>query len=542
MNKADIFLKSATENARLTIWSKKFAEIFYYLRGAVLQRASATEEGKLIFKTYKSGGEKNRFVLNLNQQNAGISLSADPIEGAPSFNALVQMIRKYFMGRKITDVYAGVDRVLIIIQFERRPVLTQDIAESDDPDCLILDLDEAPHRLAVVKRYESVPKRYDHVESHFQQGETFWESFCEWSLQYTRTKRRPFLDHPFVTYVPMFVVSESTPASQTSPSSQPMSPAPPPPPSIRATQIRMNVKEALQVLPSHLRRTAKTRLQFLERRYVRQKGDLPSAEDIEHLQKRAEGLRANLYLWPKGHTMWYVPRELIDEFGLPIFFKCRQGEKPGDLLDEMFHEVDRLQRRRQELLQRLSQTEQGLRTLETLLVDAAQELLGVEGTDPEHNTVKNLCEFLDVEWKPEAQKKREQREEKQRRLPYRSFQASTGELLRVGKSAAESDQMLKLMPSHHTWLHVAGAEGSHVWCERPKNKASSEAALREAMILAVHYSKFSRTKAADVQVAVRADVQRKKDLPSGKVILKKFKTIHVKYDDLELQPILARAL
>jgi predicted ribosome quality control (RQC) complex YloA/Tae2 family protein len=308
-----------------------------------------------------------------------------------------------------------------------------------------------------------------------------------------------------------------------------------------------------------VRRAAKTKLQFLERRLLRQKQDLPPAAEIENLERRAEGMRANLYMWPKDSSTWYVPREVIESHGLPAMLTLKSGERPGDVLARAFHEVDRIKRRRDELLVRLAESTKSHDDFVALILSAGAEItelrerLGLEGAVSTAakagleakvalnlpSSAGRLLRMLEMEWTEGSQRTREMEEEKARRLPYRSYEASSGEFIRVAKSASDGDSMLRLMPSHHTWVHVMTGEGSHVWLEKPKKAKPSHQAVREAAILAIHHSRQSRAMEAEVYVSLRADIEKRKDLAPGKVIVRKAGSLLVRYEDEELQKVLS---
>ena len=57
-------------------------------------------------------------------------------------------------------------------------------------------------------------------------------------------------------------------------------------------------------------------------------------------------------------------------------------------------------------------------------------------------------------------------------------------------------------------------------------------------ILAIHNSRLSRGRQGEVRVATRADIEKKKDLPPGKVIVRRCRTILVKYEADELESLL----
>ncbi len=322
----------------------------------------------------------------------------------------------------------------------------------------------------------------------------------------------------------------------------------------------MSLTKAFSYLPAHVRRAAKTRYQFLERRLTRQKADFPSEESIIRLSRRAQGLQIYLHLWPKGSSTWYVPADIISEYSLPAFFKLKAGQKPGDLLEEAFHELERIKRRQQELATRIAQSEIALTDFASVVQTAALEIdkillaLSPEEvlTPPlvEKKIAQNshrvssesalrLCRMCDVEWLASGEKRKQATKSTEHRLPYRAYHAFTGEFIRVSKSSTDADAMLKMMPANHMWFHILTGEGSHVWLERPRGAKPTPRAIREAAILAIHFSKQSKTLAGEVRVATRADIERKKNLSPGKVLVRRCETMVCKYNSNELQRILA---
>lgn len=543
--------------ARLGIWNRKFGPVLSRLAGAQLQKISASDEGFMTLNFYKPGEDRSLVVFSIRKGESGIMLSDFRPPSQPKPNSIVAMGRKYFIGRRVKYAYASLDPVALLIEFDNAPD-EKDPELLAGPNCILLDLDSKPARICLSRRMSTVPQRYDHVEAPFRGASDFFESFCEWSLDATKTKRRATFEAPLLTYsiIPATFEEKRDDAASKALNKvtekqkldQEAGPQP------------MTLERALTLLPPHVRRPTKTRLQFLERRIGNQKNDLPNENDLERLTKRAEGLRANLYMWPADSNIWYVPRELIEEFGLPAFIKLKQGERPGDILDDLFLESDKLKRRRDELKVRVAQSELAFSNFKDLILAAGSGieeafdqfrresknneplvkqdwsvLLGKISPDP----ALQLCRTLDIAWGEGEQKRQVAKENDGERLPYRKFVASTGEFIRVGKSASDSDDMLRLMPGHHMWLHVLAGEGSHIWLEKPKGHTPSPQAVRESAILAVHYSKLGRGHSGEVRVAKRSDIEKKKDLAPGKVIVRRCDTILVRYEEPELQTILA---
>jgi predicted ribosome quality control (RQC) complex YloA/Tae2 family protein len=221
------------------------------------------------------------------------------------------------------------------------------------------------------------------------------------------------------------------------------------------------------------------------------------------------------------------------------------------VVNAAFEELDKLGRRRSELERRVEESRTALERFESAVLQAGADIAALPEEERTSTlslaravahlaAVQRLLGQLEVTWTAGQQKSAAQEAERERRLPYRSFKASSGEFIRVSKSAADADAMLKLMPSHHTWLHVVTGEGSHVWLEKPKGAKPSDTALREAAILAIHHSKQTRAQEADVYVALRGDVDKRKELSPGKVIVRRSEHRFIRYSQMELQAFLEK--
>jgi hypothetical protein len=570
---AKFFQDHAPQSARLGLWQKKLAPVFERLRLATVQKISASDEGFLILNIYKPNAPRDPALISLQRTGSGMSLASvrPPAQNKP--NSVVQVARKYLQGRRIQDVQLSLNPVAVIIEFAppTGQLLEEQDWNEDSPNCLIVDLDARPARVCVATKHSTVLSRYADQCSGFEDGGFFYESHCEWSLENTKTKRRATFTHPLILscfWGPQTVAELTTAVAQqvdTTPihltetrvessaraekevaseihTQGTLAPAPAP-----ATETTLAT--ALSLFPTHIKRAIRTRLQFLERRLVRQKADLPATALMETLKRRAEGLRAHIYLWPKGSPQWHVPPDLIESAGLPAILSLKQGQSPGDLLTAAFDELDKLARRSTELAKRIEESRLSLELFEKQVIAAGLDIQALPedvrlsqislARDVQNlATVQRLLTPLELSWLPSGGKTAAQEAERERRLPYRSFKASSGEFIRVSKSAADADAMLKLMPSHHMWVHVMTGEGSHVWLEKPKGAKPSDAALRESAMLAIHHSKQTRAQEADVYIALRVDIEKRKDLPPGKVIVRRSDHRFVRYSQLELQAFL----
>ncbi|MEY3902024.1 MAG: hypothetical protein RL189_1330 [Pseudomonadota bacterium] len=552
--------------ARLGLWNKKLSAVFERLRNSTVQKISASDEGFLVLNLYKPNAPRDPALISIQRTGSGVSLgSARPVS-QPKPNSIVQVARKYLQGRRIQQVMLSTEPVAVVIEFAppSGKLLEENTWTEDSPNCLIVDLDSRPARVCVATKLPQVPQRYADQCSGFEDGGDFFESHCEWSLENTKTKRRATFNHPLI--LSCMTAHEAQPAAlqQSESSSSNIAVLPSgedyPQPTAQTLTVEqssvpqhapamdntLTLQAALNLLPTHVRRAARTRLQFLERRLQRQKADLPSDSHLAQLKRRAEGLRAHIYMWPKDFPQWHVPPDIIESAGLPAILTLKLKQSPGDLVSAAFDELDKLARRRAELEKRVNESQLSLDRFQEQLIAAGQDIASLAddvrssalalAREVQHLvTVQRILTQLETTWTPSGERSAALEAERERRLPYRSFKSSSGEFIRVSKSAADADAMLKLMPSHHTWVHVMTGEGSHVWLEKPKGAKPSDVALKEAAMLAIHYSKQTRAQESDVYIALRGDLDKRKDLPVGKVIVRRSEHRFIRYSQLELQ-------
>lgn len=551
--------------AQLAIWTRKFSGPLHRSINASLQKITASEHGQLILSVYKPGDDRSTVLLSMKKGESGISTTHLKPLPLKQPNSMVQITRKYIQGRKIVAAYATMSPITIILEFGEVTKQIENFEEiNQGPNSLILDLDCKPPRIILAKKYETMPSRYvTECGNHFSHGEPFFESWCEWSEENTKTKKRACFLFPFISYCPMPLPEKNKePQNQEPPFQKKIEKLEKPLPNPFHRTNRFT--SSLEILPTHIRRSARTRLQFLARRISRQKQDMPESKEILRLQKQSEGLKTHLYLWPASSLIWYVPPQFIEEYGMPVFYSLKRNEKPGDLLNKIYHEINTLKRRKQELTVRIAESIQAENDFQKLIINSSEELkLFIDKYSQENYhdqkdpgkfakyvldfilakedlpSLSRLCNLLDISL-TEGKQEQKLRNEKEGRLPFRIYFASTGEFIRVSKSAEDGDKMIKMMPSHHTWMHVLTGEGSHVWLEKPKGgKKPSSQALREASILTVHHSKHSRSQSAEIQIATRADIEKRKNLAPGKVLVRRCETMLIKYENNELQKLTA---
>lgn len=124
----------------------------------------------------------------------------------------------------------------------------------------------------------------------------------------------------------------------------------------------------------------------------------------------------------------------------------------------------------------------------------------------------------------------------------RRFMTSSGELILLGRNAEESDQIVKTAKSQTWWIHVAGGgHGSHVIMpDKAFREGIPSHALREAGILAIHFSDRAHSREGEVYVARRHQIRKRKGMPPGLWQIDRAETVMIRYEPEELAAIFAR--
>jgi predicted ribosome quality control (RQC) complex YloA/Tae2 family protein len=100
----------------------------------------------------------------------------------------------------------------------------------------------------------------------------------------------------------------------------------------------------------------------------------------------------------------------------------------------------------------------------------------------------------------------------------------------VGKSGAENDTLtFKVASPWDFWLHAAGTPGAHVIVRNPeRHGVLPEGTLRVAAEMAAYYSGAKNAGKVEVHYTQRKHVHKRKGMPAGQVLLRRFRSIQVR--------------
>ena len=111
----------------------------------------------------------------------------------------------------------------------------------------------------------------------------------------------------------------------------------------------------------------------------------------------------------------------------------------------------------------------------------------------------------------------------------RRHTTADGFVILVGRSGAENDALtFKVASPEDFWLHAADSPGAHVVVRNPRRaKTLPERTLRAAAEIAAHYSGAKGEAKVDVHYTQRKHVHKRKGMPPGQVLLRRFRSIRV---------------
>lgn len=254
------------------------------------------------------------------------------------------------------------------------------------------------------------------------------------------------------------------------------------------------------------------------------KGLLKGKKTIEHhlheclgwekIKHEGELLQSHFYLLKKGMESISVVDWITEK---EVQLKLDSSLSPQEEVAHRFKKSKKLKRGIEQIQKKLEKVEKQIALFEARL----EEL----------NKLSNLEEiekFRD-KWSPQPVSIKQK--EIKKNLPYREFISETGIKIWVGKSAKDNDKLtFSYANGSDWWLHVDGYAGSHVVIKNQHNQEPDEKTLKDALLLAMHYSKAKEHGSTDVCFSQKKFVTPVGKGLAGKVYVAQRKIYHIKAD------------
>jgi predicted ribosome quality control (RQC) complex YloA/Tae2 family protein len=248
-------------------------------------------------------------------------------------------------------------------------------------------------------------------------------------------------------------------------------------------------------------------------------GDLMRAQQTLLLEHDANLLIANMHLLKRGMKEAVLMDYTLDP-PAPRTMTLDEKLSPQDFVAKMFKSIKRAKRGIHIIANRLDEIRESIKALEQDIVNAANNS---EQPDSQETSFTSKAPSKHKEGK---------------RLPFHQFISHDGVTIWVGRSAKDSDDMLRIARGNSWFFHARDVPGAHVIVKTPDNLTPQT--VLEAALLAHHFSKSRNKPNSVIQYTRVKYVHKKKGLPPGKVIITQEKTLEIDVDKAALKKIITR--
>jgi predicted ribosome quality control (RQC) complex YloA/Tae2 family protein len=278
----------------------------------------------------------------------------------------------------------------------------------------------------------------------------------------------------------------------------------------------------------------------ITRRIIAVRGDLARAGEADTLAQRAQLFVAEAARARRGATRLVAtdwssgePREVVLEID-----PARGAQQQ---VDAMFQRARRLKegaRISQERLQTAERMHAALETIATALTTTEEPDLESLATRARAAAPRDFKPPSATT--PAAPSKRKQ---DQAKPPYRTFLASSGARILVGRNAEKNDELtLHVARPRDLWLHAKNRKGSHVVVPLAKGAVCPPEVLAEAAHLAAHFSDAREEDLVEIQHTPRRYVRKPRKSPPGLVVVDREKVMTLRRRPEVLRGLLEREI
>ncbi len=279
----------------------------------------------------------------------------------------------------------------------------------------------------------------------------------------------------------------------------------------------------------------------LERRDVALATDLARAAEAEIYRKYGDLLLAHLYELPgRGATSATVSDDFED--GSPLTITLLPTLDAKQNAARFYKQHKRLTGGKKRIHERIAATRAALELGRARLAELhTVDLPGLRA----------IAAALPPELRPAAgdsartrARRRVEADASAAALPYREYRSLAGDVILVGKSAADNDTLsFRVARGNDLWLHTLDAPGAHVVVRRRGSSAGatglSEATLLDAGTLAAHNSPLAGEAQVDISYTAAKNLRKPRGAAPGAVYVSDSKTLRVRMDPERLARLLA---
>jgi predicted ribosome quality control (RQC) complex YloA/Tae2 family protein len=218
----------------------------------------------------------------------------------------------------------------------------------------------------------------------------------------------------------------------------------------------------------------------------------------------------------------------FDDEGAPVELELDPALDGAGNLERLFHRARRARQARERARPRLEEARDRLAGLDELRARIDE---GDESARTELDIV--------LAARPDIGGGQRRRAATGPRLPYRAFRVEGDLVVKVGRSARDSDSTtFGHARGEDLWLHARDTTGAHVIVPSAKKREPPERALLDAALLAVWFSN-RKGETWPVQITRRKHLTKPKGAPAGLVFVHDERVITVAPDEARLKRLLA---
>lgn len=470
--------------------SRVIAELEEPLSGAFLNKIirSGPEDWVFIFR---AGGVKLPLLVSLSSANGRIHLINQTPEAEVERGHFTDMLKKHVLGARLASIaQIGGDRV-VMMAFETAHGLRSVAAEIMGSRGNMYAMDEHGVVMAVALDRKS----------RVSTGQAYSPPIASPGRDFTSEKAlRPPIGGDFPFNRELEKRFEST---------------------AKAERLAKFKADALAPLRAEMKKTVKRRRDLaLEKESLLRHSDCKRLADI---------LSANFALLKKGASSIKAP-DVYSSDGASVEIALDPAKNPAENIQRYY----KLHRKFEKGIPRIDAEITAMQIREGELTAKIAEI----------EKMKDVADAVKTASSPTHTKQRAVVKKKEKSEPKfaRRFVSTDGIEIIVGRTDRENEEItFKLANGRDLWLHARDYPGSHVIARLPKNAEPSQTTLREAAMLAIHYSKAAKSGKGEVTYSRAKDVTKPKGAPPGKVYVRGAKAMQVKVEPEKIKEMKERA-
>jgi predicted ribosome quality control (RQC) complex YloA/Tae2 family protein len=272
----------------------------------------------------------------------------------------------------------------------------------------------------------------------------------------------------------------------------------------------------------------------LERRLAAVEGDLARGDEVSALRRNGSLVLSNLHALRRGAALATV----LDTSSDPpkeIALKLDPRLAPTEQAERWFQRARKLERGATIAGARVAETRATLDAVRAL----AERLTAADPAALEAIATEAAARGVEIAAQPAGEPRARPRTPP-KRLPYREFSGTGGRAIRVGRGAADNDELtLHHARPHDLWLHARDDSGAHVVVPLERGEDCPSELLADAATLAAHFSQARGNAGVDVTYVPRRYVRKPRKSPAGLVTVERAKVFRLRLEPARLKRLLA---